>query len=57
MQVGESILMSNTTLAGGASETVLFKSKMQSGKAYALWLYVDYVLTTKQAVFSQGIID
>lgn len=57
MQVGESILMSNTTLAGGASETVLFKSQMQSGKTYALWLYVDYVLTTKQAVFSQGIID
>lgn len=57
MQVGESILMSNTTLAGGASKTVLFKSKMQSGKAYALWLYVDYVLTIKQAVFSQGIIE
>lgn len=57
MQVGESILMSNTTLAGGDSKTVLFKNKMQSGKTYALWLYVDYVLTTKQTVFSQGIID
>lgn len=57
MQVGESILMSNTTLAGGDSKTVLFKNKMQSGKTYALWLYVDYVLTTKQTVFSSGIID
>ena len=57
MQVGESILMRNTTLAGGDSKTVLFKNKMQSGKTYALWLYVDYVLTTKQMVFSQGIID
>jgi hypothetical protein len=43
--------------AGGANKTVLFNSQMQSGKTYALWLYVDYVLTTKQTVFSQGIID
>ena len=57
MQVGESILMRNITLAGGDSKTVSFKNQMQSGKAYALWLYVDYVLTTKQLVFSQGIID
>lgn len=57
MQFGESILMRNTKLAGGDSETVLFKNQMQSGKTYALWLYVDYVLTTKQTVFSQGIID
>lgn len=57
MQVGESILMSNTTLAGGDSKTVLFKNKMQSGKTYALWLYVDYVLTTNQTVFISGIID
>ena len=57
MQSGESILMSNTKLAGGDSKTVLFKNKMQSGKTYALWLYVDYVLTTKQTVFIQGIID
>lgn len=57
MQIGESILMRNTKLAGGDSETVLFKNKMQSGKDYALWLYVDYVLTTKQTVFIQGIID
>lgn len=57
MQVGESILMRNTKLAGGDSKTVLFKNQMQSGKTYALWLYVDYVLTTKQTVFIQGIID
>lgn len=57
MQVGESILMRNIKLAGGESKTVLFKNQMQSGKTYALWLYVDYVLTTKQTVFSQGIID
>lgn len=57
MLVGESILMSNTTLAGGDSKTFLFKNKMQSGKTYALWLYVDYVLTTKQPVFSSEIID
>lgn len=57
MQFGESILMRNIKLAGGDSETVLFKNKMLSGKTYALWLYVDYVLTTKQTVFSQGIID
>lgn len=57
MQFGESILMSNTKLAGGDSKTVLFKDQMQSGKTYALWLYVDYVLTTKQTVFIQGIID
>ena len=57
MQFGESTLISNTKLAGGDSKTVLFKNKMQSGKTYALWLYVDYVLTTKQTVFIQGIID
>lgn len=57
MQFGESILMSNTKLAGGDSKTVLFKNQMQSGKTYALWLYVDYVLTTKEMVFIQGIID
>lgn len=57
MLVGESILMSNITLAGGDSKTVLFKNKMQSGKTYALWLYVDYVLTTKQLLFSSIIID
>lgn len=57
MQSGESILMSNTKLAGGDSKTVLFKNQMQSGKTYTLWLYVDYVLTTKQTVFIQGIID
>ena len=57
MQVGEAILMRNIKLAGGDSKTVLFKNQMQSGKTYALWLYVDYVLTTKQTVFIQGIID
>ena len=57
MQFGESILMSNTKLAGGDSKTVLFKNQMLSGKTYTLWLYVDYVLTTKQAVFIQEIID
>lgn len=57
MQFGESTLISNTKLAGGDSKTVLFKNKMQSGETYALWLYVDYVLTTKQTVFIQGIID
>lgn len=57
MQFGESILMGNTKLAGGDSKTVFFKNQMQSGKSYALWLYVDYVLTTKQTVFSQEIID
>lgn len=57
MQFGESILMSNTKLAGGDSKTVLFKNQMQSGKTYELWLYVDYDLTTKQTVFIQGIID
>lgn len=57
MQFGESILMSNIKLAGGDSKTVLFKNQMQSGKTYALWLYVDYVLTTNQTVFIQGIID
>ena len=57
MQFGESILMSNTKLAGGDSKTVLFKNQMQSGETYALWLYVDNVLTTKQTVFIQGIID
>lgn len=57
MLVGEFILMRNTKLAGGDSKTVFFNNQMQSGKTYALWLYVDYVLTTKQMVFSQGIID
>lgn len=57
MQFGESVLMENTKLAGGDSKTVLFKNKMQSGKTYALWLYVDYVLTTKETVFIQGSID
>ncbi len=57
MQFGESILISNTKLASGDSKTVLFKNKMQSGKSYALWLYVDYVLTTNEPVFIQGIID
>lgn len=57
MQFGESILMSNTKLAGGDSKTVLFKNKMQSGETYALWLYVDYVLTTNEMVFIQRIID
>lgn len=57
MQFGESILMRNTKLAGGDSKTVLFKNEMQSGETYALWLYVDYVLTTKETVFIQGIID
>lgn len=57
MQVGESILVRNIKLAGGDSKTVLFKNQMQSGKAYELWLYVDYVLTTKQTVFSSGNID
>lgn len=57
MQFGESILMNNTKLAGGDSKTVLFKNQMQSGKNYTLWLYVDYVLITKQPVFIQGIID
>lgn len=53
MQFGESILIRNTKLAGGDSKTVLFKNQMQSGETYALWLYVDYVLTTKQTVFIQ----
>lgn len=52
MQFGEAILMRNIKLAGGDSKTVLFKNQMQSGKTYALWLYVDYVLITKQTVFS-----
>lgn len=57
MLFGESTLISNTKLASGDSKTVLFKNKMQSGKSYDLWLYVDYVLTTKESVFIQGIID
>lgn len=57
MLFGESILMGNTELAGGDSKTVLFKDQMQSGKTYELWLNVDKVLTTKQAVFILGIID
>lgn len=57
MQFGESILIENTKLAGGDSKTVFFKNQMQSGKTYALWLYVDYVLTTNETVFIQGIID
>lgn len=57
MQFGESDLMTNTKLAGGDSKTVFFKNKMLSGKTYALWLYVDYVLTTNEMVFIQGIID
>lgn len=57
IQFGESILMSNIKLAGGDSKTVLFKDQMQSGKAYTLWLYVDYVLTIKEPIFIQGIID
>lgn len=57
MQIGEYTLIRNETLAGGASEIVLFKNKMESRKSYALWLYVDYVLTSKQTVFSQGNID
>lgn len=57
MQVGEAILVENTELAGGDSKTVLFKNQMQSGKTYELWLYVDYVLTTKRTVFGLGIID
>lgn len=57
MQFGETILISNTKLAGGDSKTVLYKNQMQSGKNYTLWMYVDYVLTTKQTVFIQGIID
>lgn len=57
MQFGESILMENTKLAGADSKTVFFENQMLSEKAYALWLYVDYVLTTKQTVFIQGIID
>lgn len=57
MQFGESILISNTKLAGGDIKTVFFKNQMQSGKTYALWLYVDYVLTTKEPVFIQGSID
>lgn len=56
LQFGESILISNTKLAGGDSKTVFFKNQMQSGKTYTLWLYVDYVLTT-QTVFIQGPID
>lgn len=56
MLIGEYFLMSNKKLAGGDSETVLFDDKMQSGKTYVLWLFVDYVLTTNQLVFSQGII-
>ena len=56
LQFGESILISNTKLAGGDSKTVFFKNQMQSGKTYTLWLYVDYVLTT-QTVFIQGTID
>lgn len=52
MQFGEAILMRNIKLAGGDSKTVLFKNQMLSEKTYALWLYVDYVLTTKQPVFS-----
>lgn len=57
MQFGESILMGNTKLAGGDSKIVLFRNQMQSGKTYALWLYVDYVLTINETVFIQGIID
>lgn len=57
MQFGESILIRNIKLAGGDSKTVLFENQMESGKSYVLWLYVDYVLTTKQPVFIQGIID
>lgn len=51
MQFGESILTGNTKLAGGDSKTVFFKDQMESGKTYALWLFVDYVVTTKQPVF------
>lgn len=57
MLFGEYTLVNKTELAGGDSKTVLFKNKMQSGKTYALWLYVDYVLTNRQPVFIQGIID
>lgn len=54
MQFGESILISNTKLAGGDSKSVFFENQMESEKTYTLWLYVDYVLTTKQTVFIQG---
>lgn len=57
MQSGEFTLIKKTELAGGDSKTALYKNKMQSGETYVLWLYVDYVLTTKQMVFIQGIID
>lgn len=53
MQFGEYTLINNIKLAAGDSKTVLFKNKMQSGKTYTLWLYVDYVLI-KQSVFIQG---
>lgn len=53
MQFGEAILVRNIKLAGGDSKTVLFKNQMLSEKTYALWLYVDYVLTTQQTVFIQ----
>ena len=49
--------MRNIKLAGGDSKTVLFKNQMQSEKTYALWLYVDYVLTTKQMALSREITD
>ena len=57
LQYGESILISNTKLAGGEGKVVHFKDKMQKGVTYALWLYVDDVLTKKQTVFSQGILE
>lgn len=57
MQFGESTLMDNIQLAGGDSKTVFFKNKMLSEKTYALWLYVDNVLTTREPVFIQGTVD
>lgn len=57
MLLGESNLISNKKLAGGTIESVFFRSKMQSGKAYSLWLYVDYVLTINEPVFIQGNIN
>lgn len=55
MLFGESDLIINKRLAGGDSKTVFFEDQMMSGKTYELWLYVDYVLTTKQTVFIYNI--
>lgn len=55
MVSGEYVLISNKTIAAGASTSASFANYIKSGKTYALHFYIDSTFISSQVIMSQEI--